>query len=124
MNRLEKAFELFDNYNKQDPRTFNYNNVEYPLEYFYALQLHHWVKRLEPNASEILLLASRCQHIGRWEIPRSQYPQSKAGYLTWRKELAKFHATKAGELLEQAGYNDEEIKSVQHILLKEQLKFD
>ena len=124
MNRLEKAFELFDNYNKQDPRTINYNGNKHPYEYFYALQLHDWVKKLEPNAGEALLLASRCQHIGRWEIPREQYPKGKAGYLTWRKELAKFHAAKAGELLQQAGYNDDEIKAVQHILLKEQLKFD
>ena len=124
MNRLEKAFELFDNYNSQDPRAINWNGKQYPYELFYALQLHDWVKKLEPNAGEALLLASRCQHIGRWEIPRSRYPQGKAGYLIWRKELAKFHAAKAEELLQLAGYNEDEIKAVQHILLKEQLKFD
>ena len=124
MNRLSTAFDLFDNYNKQDPRTTIHDNLAYPVEYFYALQLHNWVKKLASNASETLLLASRCQHIGRWQIPREQYPMNKAGYLTWRKELAGFHATKAGELLQKAGYNEDEIKAVQHILLKEELKRD
>lgn len=124
MNHLSTAFSFFDDYNKQDPRTIVYKGEDYPAEYFYALQLHNWVKKLSANTSEALLLASRCQHIGRWQIPREQYPQTKAGYLTWRKELAKFHATKAGELLQQAGYNEDEIKAVQHILLKEELKHD
>ena len=124
MNRLSIAFDLLDNYNKQDPRTITYEDVIYPTEYFHALQLHNWVKKLAPHASETLLLASRCQHIGRWQIPREQYPQTKAGYLTWRKELAKFHAAKAAELLLQAGYSEEKRKAVQHILLKEELKND
>lgn len=124
MQRLTKAFDLFDNYNKQDPRATAHNGASYPYEYFYALHLHEWVRKLAPGAGEALLLASRCQHIGRWQIPREQYPQHKAGYLTWRKELAKFHAAKAGELLQQAGYNEEEVNAVQRILLKEGLKQD
>lgn len=124
MNRLPAAFELFDSYNRQDPRILTHKGRSYPVEYFYALQLHEWVKRLSPQAGEALMLASRCQHIGRWQLPREQYPQTRAGYLVWRKELATFHASKAGELLQRAGYNNEEIKAVQHILLKERLKED
>ena len=124
MNKLDKAFELFDEYNKQDPHQLTWNGTIYPAEYFYALQLHAWVKKLKPDASEALLLASRCQHIGRWKIPRDEYPAGKAGYLNWRSGLAKFHAATAGELLQQAGYTEEEIKEVQHILLKENLKRD
>ena len=122
MNRLEKAFELFDDYNRQDPRTIKRNDTDYPFELFYALQLYEWVRRLAPDASEALLLASRCQHIGRWQIPRDSYPQTKAGYLTWRKELAALHASKAAELLQQAGYKAEEIAAVRRILLKEGIK--
>lgn len=121
---MEKAFELFDAYNQQDPRMVSWEGKEYPYEYFYALQLYHWVKKLEPNASESLLLASRSQHIGRWQIPREQYPEGKAGYIKWRTDLAKIHAEKAGELMAQAGYKEEEIQQVQHIILKQQLKKD
>lgn len=122
MNRLEKAFELFDAYNKQDPNTINCGEVTYPAEYFYALQLYNWVKKLEPNASEELLLASRSQHIGRWKSPREDYPAGKAGYYQWRINLAKFHADTAGALMKQTGYTDEEIKTVQGIIRKEHLR--
>lgn len=124
MDRIENAFELFDEYNREDPRKMTWEGAEYPLEYFYALQLHRWVNKLRPNASEALRLASRCQHIGRWKIPRDQYPEGKAGYLRWRNELSKFHAATAAELLLKAGFDTEEIRAVQHILLKENLKLD
>ena len=122
--RIEKVLEQFDSYNKQDPHSVTWDSIAYPAEYFYALQLYEWVKKLAPQASEDLLLASRCQHIGRWKIPRNQYPPGKAGYYNWRNDLAKFHAETAGKLMTAAGYNEEEIKTVQHILLKENLRKD
>lgn len=64
------------------------------MSYFLALKLHDWVMRLKPGASEPLMLASRCQHEGRWEIPRDHYPDGRIGYLTWRKELSRYHAEK------------------------------
>ena len=124
MSKLEKAFDLFDDYNKQDPHQLVWDGETYAAEYFYALQLYNWVKKLEPNASEVLQLASRAQHIGRWKSPRESYPAGKAGYLTWRKDLAKFHAQTAGELMLQAGYTEDEVNAVKHIILKENLKFD
>lgn len=124
MNRIEKAFELFDEYNRHDPHQLVWQGESFAAEYFYALQLYNWVKKLEPAAGEFLLLASRAQHIGRWKTPRTKYPEGKAGYLNWRKDLARFHANTAGELMEQAGYNNEEVKVVQHIILKENLRFD
>jgi hypothetical protein len=124
MEKFNKAIELFDAYNKQDPNKLKWEGEEYPAEYFYALQLYNWVKKLRPQADMPLLLASRSQHIGRWKIPRSQYPLGKAGYLRWRSELARFHAATAEDLLHQAGYNDSEINKVKHILLKQNLKTD
>lgn len=101
-----------------------WDGTEYPVEYFYSLQLYNWIKRLRPNASEALQLASRCQHIGRWKIPRDKYPEGKAGYLKWRNDLAKFHAETTAALLSSVGYDKDEIRSVQRILLKENLKLD
>lgn len=124
MNKLDKAFELFDNYNKQDPHVLIWQGVEYPAEYFYALQLYNWLKKLKPDASEALQLASRAQHIGRWKIARDEYPQGKAGYYKWRIQLAKFHAATTRELMIEAGYSEEETKPVEHVILKENLKLD
>lgn len=124
MNKLEKVIAFFDEYNQQDPHKLIWNGETYAAEYFYSLQLHNWVKKLEPHASESLQLASRAQHIGRWKTPRTSYPDGKAGYLNWRKDLKKFHAQTAGELMQQAGYEQNEVNAVRHIILKENLKFD
>lgn len=124
MNKLEKAFELFDEFNRQDPNKIIWDGTSYPTEYFFALQVYNWVKQLEPDASEALLLASRSQHIGRWSSPRNSYPEGKAAYLQWRMDLAKFHASKAGELMLQAGYEGEMIDTVQHIILKKNIRTD
>ncbi len=124
MTRIDNAFSLFDAYNHTDPHTLQYEGTEYPVELFYAIQLHKWVLALEPDAPEKLVLASRAQHIGRWTVPRNSYPEGKAGYYKWRTDLAGFHATKAGELMKEAGYNEEEIQDVQQIILKKNLKSD
>ncbi len=122
MDKMEKAFALFDAYNQRDPHRVNRDGMEYPAEYFYSLQLFNWVRKLQTDAGESLLLASRCQHIGRWEIPRSTYPQGKAGYFAWRTGMAKYHAAKAGQLLEEAGYGPDMVAAVGSLLLKEGLR--
>lgn len=121
-DKLNQAFELFDTYNKQDPNTFVWDGHQYPQEYFMALKLHEWILKLDPEADESLLLASRCQHIGRWEIPRNQYPQDREGYLRWRKELAAHHAKISTDLLHKVGYGDETIQQVEQIVLKKKIK--
>ncbi|MGV8878235.1 MAG: DUF4202 domain-containing protein [Sphingobacteriaceae bacterium] len=119
---METAIALFDGYNLQDPNLLTWKGAEYPAEYFYAVQLHNWVKKLNPRASEAVLLASKAQHIGRWEIQRDQYEEGKVGYLKWRKELAKFHAQTAARLLASAGYTSELIEKVKSIILKKDLR--
>src|SRR5690606_7428483 len=101
-DKVADVFEQFDSYNMQDPNQFVWEGQSYPQEYFLAVKLHEWVLKLNPNPGADLLLASRCQHIGRWEIPRSNYPMDRDGYLIWRKELAVHHAEKAKEILAAA----------------------
>jgi len=124
MNKLDAAFQLFDAYNKQDPRSFEWEGVSYPQEYFFAIKLYDWVLKLNPDADEELLLASRSQHIGRWEMPRESYPEGREPYLKWRKDLALHHAAITGTLMQQAGYTDEQIERVSQIILKKRLKVD
>ncbi len=124
MSKLDKAFELFDEYNKRSPERIVWDNVDYPIEYFYAIKLHDWVTKLDPEADESLLLASRCQHIGRWEIARKSYPDGRVGYLKWRSDLAKYHAGIAAEILSGVGYDEETISRVKQIVLKQRLKSD
>jgi hypothetical protein len=122
MDNLDIALGLFDAFNKQSPEYIRSEGEDLPLEYFYALRLYEYVLRLDPHASEALLLASRAQHIGRWMVPRSTYPEGRVGYLKWRSDLAKFHASKALELMAQAGYDQAMQNKVMTIILKQRLK--
>lgn len=124
MNKLQAAFEAFDDYNKLDPNTFTWDGTTYPQEYFLAIKLYDWVVQLDKDANEALLLASRSQHIGRWESPRETYPMDREGYLKWRKDLSKFHADKAAFIMQKVGYGDEMIDRVSQIILKQKIKVD
>jgi len=124
MDKLNIAFKLFDDYNKQDPRSFIWNDISYPQEYFFALKLYEWVLKLAPTAGDELLLASRSQHIGRWEILRESYPDGREAYLKWRKDLAQHHAEITARLMIDAGYDEGQINHVKQIILKKRIKAD
>ncbi|MFN8436899.1 MAG: DUF4202 domain-containing protein [Cytophagales bacterium] len=119
-----KACTAFEIYNQQDPNIFIWDGKEYAQEYFLAEQLDKWVRVLAPNASEALLLAAKCQHIGRWECPRADFPEGKVGYLNWRKNAALHHCKIAREILENCGYDAPLIERVEQILQKQKIKAD
>ncbi len=118
--KFEAAFRRFDEENSRDPN----REDGQPRELLYAQRLADWVLRLCPEASEELRLAARCQHVCRWEIPRDSYPMTRAGYLKWRADLKKFHARKAGEILNAIGYDDHTIQRVQDLNLKKNFPAD
>jgi Domain of unknown function (DUF4202) len=121
---FSKALAQFDEENGRDPNHVVAQGVVYPQELLYAMRLTDWVIRLQPDASEALLLAARCQHICRWTIPRNSYEMTRAGYLRWRTELKQFHARKSGEILREVGYDEETIARVRELNLKKNLGRD
>ena len=118
--KFEAAIRRFDEENARDP---NQENGQ-PRELLYARRLTDWVLRLNPNPSEAVRLAARCQHLCRWHIPRGDYPMTRSGYLKWRADLKKFHAQRAGEILREVGYDDETIRCVQDLNLKKNFPAD
>ncbi|KAK3956088.1 cytochrome b2 [Pseudoneurospora amorphoporcata] len=87
-----------------------------------------WLALREPEASPVLQLACRAQHFRRWEIPRSSYPMTRPGYLTWRAKLKSQAAKQVAELLADASIqpplSQEEIDRVAALVRKEDLKTD
>jgi hypothetical protein len=80
------------------------------------------LQRFAPDADDAMKLAIRSQHIQRWKSPRDAYPMDRIGYLQWRKDLYKFHAQTAADLLVQAGYGDDVIERVKQAVAKKQIK--
>ena len=122
--RFEAALRRFDEENARDPNTEVAEGVPQPREMLYSRRLTGWVLRLQPDAAEPLRLAARCQHLCRWEIPRSRYPMDRPGYLKWRAELKKFHAQKSAEILRELGYPEELVAKVQALNLKREFPND
>lgn len=122
--RFAEAIRRFDDENSRDPNTEIINGQSTPRELIYAQWLTDWVLKLSPKASEPLRLAARCQHICRWEIPRNTYPMDKPGYLRWRADLKKFHASKSGKILIDVGYDEATVQRVQELNLKKNFPND
>jgi len=121
-NKFETAIGFFDKANTNDPNIVVANGKSFPKELLYAIRMTEKLNQFEPNASESVQLAVRCQHICRWEIPRDSYEMNRKGYLTWRRDLAKFHAQKAASILRDVGYKKEMVDNVTFLLQKKQLK--
>jgi len=120
MTKLERTIDAIDAANALDPREID----GHPEALLYGQRMSAQVARLFPNANDILKIAARGQHIERWVLPRSDYPDGRTGYLTWRKDLAAHHSTRVCELMAAAGYETEDVDTVGRMIRKEGLKRD
>lgn len=120
--RFDQAIQLFDEYNQKDPKKTSFDGNQVPENLLYGQRMTVKLSEFSPSASEHLQLAARCQHIGRWEIPRSSYPMDRKGYLKWRSQLKLHHANIASEILDPLGYDESTVSKVKDLLMKKQLK--
>lgn len=121
-SRYQLAIDRIDEENSRDPHTEISNGKKFPREFLYSLRMSEKLIEYKPQASEILRVAARAQHICRWKIARENYPMDRTGYLRWRTELKEFHANLTSEILKEAGYDDGFIQAVKVLLKKEGLK--
>ena len=121
---FQAAMERINAAHAEDPNRELVDGEEQPAELVYARRMTGWLERIEPDASEELRLAARCQHLRRWTIPRDDHPRDRRGYLAWRNAAKRMHAEAAGEILAEAGYGAEEIERVQDLVLKRRFKAD
>ncbi len=120
--RFQTAIAAFDKANAEDPNKDVADGREHPKELLYARRMTEMQERYAPEASEVVRLAVRAQHIQRWKIPRSEFPMERQGYLQWRTRLYKFHAETAGRLMGETGYDDAMIRQVEEVISKKGLK--
>jgi len=105
MNAHERARQLIDSAHAADPVRASDGRA---AELVYAERAEAWVVKLTPEASPVLRLAARCQHLERWLTPRATFPEGKVGYLSWRRSLYVKQAERAGALLISAGVSPDE----------------
>lgn len=120
VDRFARAEAAFAAAHAEDPRIVDGT----PYAVRYHEHVARWVDALDPAAPEVVRLAARCQHIRRWLVPRSDFPEGRDGYKRWRSTLARRHADDAAAILGAAGYDAAEIARVGDLLIKKRLRSD
>jgi hypothetical protein len=124
VSRRDDAIAAIDAANADDPNTIAVRGEVRPKEQAHAELMTEWLTRLDPVATDAQHLAARAHHLRRWSLPRSEYPEGRAGYLRWRTALKKQHAAEVATILEAVGYDAATIDRTQRIIRKEGLGSD
>lgn len=122
--RLQATLQAIDAVNQQDPNTEQASGKRVPKELLYSQRMSDHLHRFVPNPPELLQIAARAQHIGRWLLPRDTYPKTKPGYKQWRTELGRMHANTTAEIMADQGYSAEDQERIKQLLTKQKLKSD
>jgi len=120
VSRLYAAIAAIDAANAGDPD----HSEGQPAALLYGQRMSEELARLFPDASEPLQIAARGQHIERWILKRQDFPEGRAGYLTWRAELARHHAARVGRIMVRAGYDAADAERAGRMIRKEGIKRD
>ncbi|PVI00910.1 hypothetical protein DM02DRAFT_526093 [Periconia macrospinosa] len=122
--RFENALAAIDREHALDPTkiTLPGSTEEIPYELHYARKCTSYLEKHTPDASPTLRVAIRAQHFRRWEVPRSSYPMTRVGYLTWRTFLKKRQADLVMQICDESGLELETVKRIGALIKKEGLR--
>ncbi|MGI9369371.1 MAG: DUF4202 domain-containing protein, partial [Ruegeria sp.] len=118
--RTQTVLNAIDAANAADPKL----DQGRPEALLYAERMSSELNRLAPNASPALQIAARGQHVERWKLARSEFPEGRAGYLAWRKAQGVHHAEVVMKMMAQANFAEDDIDAVGRMLRKEGIKRD
>lgn len=119
--RYATAVSLIDSANAEDPNYVEVRGERLPLALAHGRLAAEWIDRLVEDPGDALALAARAHHLRRWEVPRSNYPEGRAGYLRWRRDQKDRHAKEVADLLLAAGYDEATINRVQVLVRRQRL---
>lgn len=120
MTPLDRALAMIDAANSADPT----DDGGRPAALAYGERMSVELARLVPDASDVLKIAARGQHVERWTLPRADFPDGKEGYLAWRREQGRRHAERVAGIMRDAGFGTEDCARVGVLLRKEGIKRD
>ncbi|MFT5354649.1 MAG: cytochrome P450 [Polyangiales bacterium] len=122
---IQRAFDALDALNAVDPNVeVDDSGRSRPKELLYAERMSQALDLFRPEADDALRLACRAQHLERWRMPRSDFPDGRTGYLKWRAEAKRKHSAKAQHVLREAGFDDVMCERVAVLVEKRGLRTD
>lgn len=121
---FQRAMVELDALHAKDPRRVDHEGATVALELWHAGRMSAWLERVVATPSELMQLAVRAQHLQRWELPRSEYPEGRVGYLTWRRDQGQRAGEITAGVMQAAGYSVAEAAKVAGMIRKEGLGRD
>ncbi|MHA1114351.1 MAG: DUF4202 domain-containing protein [Alphaproteobacteria bacterium] len=122
--KFTEVLKLIDAANTADPEATMDGVASHPAALLYGWRMSAELVAFCPEASELLRIAVRGQHIERWKLARGTYPQGREGYLAWRRDQGRFHADRVAGLMRDVGYMGDDCDKVARIVRKEGIKRD
>ncbi len=110
-----------DEANARDPEKIPTPAGLRPKELVHGERATAWLARRDPAATAAQQVAARGHHICRWELPRADFPEGRAGYLKWRATQKKRHAERTCNLMAEAGFDAAQVDEAGRIIRKEGL---
>ncbi|MCB0971923.1 MAG: DUF4202 family protein, partial [Acidimicrobiales bacterium] len=78
-DRTERALAAIDAANAEDPVKLDVDGRARPKEVVHAEVVTRWLAVVDPDADDLQRLAARAHHLRRWAVPRTDYPEGRAG---------------------------------------------
>ncbi|MFO8045704.1 MAG: DUF4202 domain-containing protein [Halomonas sp.] len=122
--RYAKTLAALDALHAEDPRCVEVEGESVPRELWHARRMSAWLERLHDRPDALMQLAVRGQHLQRWTVPRSDYPEGRVGYLTWRRDQGQRAGETTAGLMREAGFDDEAAEAVLRMIRKQGLGRD
>jgi uncharacterized protein DUF4202 len=117
-DRLADTLADIDAANAVDPNVLRVRGVDRPKALGEAELATEWLTRLVDAPGDALRIAVRAHHLRRWTVPRSTYPDGRAGYLRWRRDLHGMHASDTAEIMNARGWPPDAVTRVQDLIHK------
>ncbi|HUQ39602.1 MAG TPA: DUF4202 domain-containing protein [Acidimicrobiales bacterium] len=121
---IAAALAAVDAANAEDPTLVVVRRRQGPKELLHAELVTGWVEQLADDPSDALRLAARAHHLQRWRWPRSSYPEGRAGYLRWRRDLHARHVEALAEVVDGTGVDPAVVARAGEIIAKKALGRD
>lgn len=122
--KLARVLERIDQLHAEDPARVSVDGALRPAELVRAERMSLWLHRLVRTPSDALVVAVRAQHLARFRLPRTSYPEGKVGYLTWRRDASRQHAELCEEAMRAEDVDDATIARTKDLIRKKGLSTD
>jgi hypothetical protein len=117
--RIGQVVATFEAIGRNDPRLVVIDGKTYPRQLGETKLLLHFVAQMVDPIPDALYLACHCQHLGRFELSRNEFPQDNAGYKAWRAEASRRSAERSANLMKEIGLDASMIERVSKVVSKQ-----